>query len=842
MRLEISIGSSRPISRSLCSVTVSRRCCSGWRTTRSASTKRARARCSSDWRPRCARWPINHSGAWGIWRACQLARANAIARWNATQTPFDSDRCVHDLIESQAARTPHASALVFRDQALTYRELSEQSNRVARRLIALGVAPGALVGIFCERSLTMVVALLGILKAGAAYVPLDPAYPSERIALMIEDSGAQIVVTSPLSAERLPSQQARPVLLDQQLLTEGDESRPASQVTPKDVAYVIFTSGSTGRPKGVMVEHRNVVNFFTGMDQRIGPEPGTWLAVTSISFDISVLELFWTLARGFKVVVQEEGDKAGLARKARLAALPRRVDFSLFYFAADAGEGQRDRYRLLLEGAKYADTHGFSAVWTPERHFHAFGGLYPNPALTSAALATITSNVQLRAGSVVLPLHDPLRVAEEWSVVDNLSNGRVGLSFASGWHVNDFALKPENYADRKGVTLRSIDTVKRLWRGESIAVKNGNGEEIRVSVLPRPVNENPPMWLTAATSLDSFKLAGELGMNVLTNMLGQSIEDLREKLRAYRSARQEHGHLGEGQVTLMLHTLIGESVDSVRELVREPFSAYLRTSTDLVKKARWQFPAFARPGQAGNGEMAQAELTPEEEDALMAHAFERYFKTNGLFGTAESCLPMLRDLSEIGVVEVACLIDFGVPSQIVLRHLQHLNQLRELCATGPATTDEFASIPAQIRRHQVTHLQCTPSLARLLLGRLGCALGAGVAAPTDARLAKPCRPRLAEELTSAMNSGQLLNMYGPTETTVWSTTALVERGAPITVGLPSPNTTIQILDAQLKQAPLGVPGELCIGGAGVTRGYLGRPELTQERFVPGSLLNAVVRG
>ncbi len=256
--------------------------------------------------------------------------------------------------------------------------------------------------------------------------------------------------------------------------------------------------------------------------------------------------------------------------------------------------------------------------------------------------------------------------------------------------------------------------MRRLWRGESIAVKNGNGEEIRVSVLPRPVNENPPMWLTAATSLDSFKLAGELGMNVLTNMLGQSIEDLREKLRAYRNARVEHGHVGEGQVTLMLHTLIGESVDSVRELVREPFSAYLKTSTDLVKKARWQFPAFARPGQGSNGEMAQ-DLTAEEEDALMAHAFERYFTTNGLFGTPESCLPMLRDLSEIGVDEVACLIDFGVPSEAVLQHLQQLNQLRELCTVGAGTDDGFESIPAQIRKHRVTHLQCTPSLVRLLL-------------------------------------------------------------------------------------------------------------------------------
>src|SRR5207248_7111708 len=106
------------------------------------------------------------------------------------------------------------------------------------------------------------------------------------------------------------------------------------------------------------------------------------------------------------------------------------MDLSLFYFADDsAADG--DRYRLLLEGAKFADAHNFTAIWTPERHFHPFGGLYPNPSVTSAAVAAITQKVQIRAGSVVLPLHDPLRVAEEWAVVDNLSAGRVGLSFAT---------------------------------------------------------------------------------------------------------------------------------------------------------------------------------------------------------------------------------------------------------------------------------------------------------------------------------------------------------------------------------------------------------------------------
>src|SRR4029079_9242009 len=119
------------------------------------------------------------------------------------------------------------------------------------------------------------------------------------------------------------------------------------------------------------------------------------------------------------------------------AAPAKEMAFSLFYFAADAGEQQRDRYRLLLEGAKFADSHGFAAVWTPERHFHEFGGLYPNPARTSAPVAVVTERVEIRAGSVVLPLHNPIGVAEDWSVADNRPNARGGRSSASGRHGKD---------------------------------------------------------------------------------------------------------------------------------------------------------------------------------------------------------------------------------------------------------------------------------------------------------------------------------------------------------------------------------------------------------------------
>lgn len=237
-----------------------------------------------------------------------------------------------------------------------------------------------------------------------------------------------------------------------------------------------------------MVEHRNVSNFFTGMDARIGTEPGTWLAVTSLSFDISVLELFWTLARGFKIVLSSDENRA-LVSNGRLAITDRRIDFSLFYWGNDDGPGPR-KYELLLEGAKFADANGFNAVWTPERHFHAFGGPYPNPSVTGAAVAAVTKTSGVRAGSCVAPLHHTARIAEEWAVIDNLTNGRAGLAIASGWQPDDFVLRPENAPPaNKAAMFKAIEDLRQLWRGSRSASRRGTARASRSS--PSPARSRP---------------------------------------------------------------------------------------------------------------------------------------------------------------------------------------------------------------------------------------------------------------------------------------------------------------------------------------------------------------
>jgi natural product biosynthesis luciferase-like monooxygenase protein len=733
--------------------------------------------------------------------------------------------CLHEAIAAQAARTPRHAAISHDGETVSYLELDRRASALAARLLERGVAPGDIVGLCLERTPELVIGLLAIMKAGAAYLPLDPDYPGERVRLMIEDSGTRLVVTTAALAESLAIARERTLLLD----ATGDlpePSLPLPAVTPDSAAYVIYTSGSTGRPKGVVVTHRNVMNFFAGMDERVPHEDaGRWLAVTSLSFDISVLELCWTLARGFTVVLH--------SNTVRQPGKP--LDFSLFYFANEDSSATRDGYKLLMDGAKFADRAGFSAIWTPERHFHAFGAPYPNPAVTSAAIAAVTTRLKIRAGSCVLPLHHPIRVAEEWAFIDNISQGRVGISFAAGWQPNDFVIAPSAFANRKNDMLAGIDTVRRLWRGESVAFPGPLGKDVEVRTFPRPVQKELPVWVTAAGNPETFRQAGELGCHLLTHLLGQKIEDVADKLAVYRAAWREAGHAGDGHVTLMLHTFVGPDEDEARETVRGPMKAYLRSSMDLIRQAAWTFPTFVQRGaEQGKtpAEIMEAQpLSPEETDALLEHAFSRYYDTSALFGTPERCSAIVAKMKDAGVDEIACLIDFGIDTDTVLAHLQDLKELMDATAAA-RPTERRVPVADAIMRNDITHLQCTPSMAAMLLAEPG---GRDALARVSVLLVggEALPLQLAHELR-ALVAGHVINMYGPTETTIWSSTCdLSEMGDFVPLGRPIANTTFSIRTPWGAECPALVPGELLIGGEGVAREYWRRPELTAERFVNG---------
>jgi natural product biosynthesis luciferase-like monooxygenase protein/amino acid adenylation domain-containing protein len=811
----------------------------------------------------------------------EAERHRLLSEWNATAADYPRQKCLHELFAAQAGRTPDAIAVVFEDLQLSYGELDRRANQLGHHLRGVGIGVESVIGLCVERSLEMVIGLLGILKAGAAYLPLDPSHPAERLSYMLADAKVRVLVTQERLLDEVSGYDARLVRLDgdwQEIADEPEEAL-ASGVGPDNLAYVIYTSGSTGRPKGVMVSHGAMTNFLSSMAEAPGLEASdTMAAVTPLSFDIAGLEIYLPLMRGARLAVmgravvvdgrqlrerlaavgtsviqatpatwrllREAGwagggvkvlcggealavdlaqwlrggaaqvwnlygptettiwstasrverngpvmigrpisntlvyvldgelqpvpigvcgelylgghgmargyvNRSGLTgerfvpdpfgdgeRLYRTGDLGRwrsdgeleylgRIDhqvklrgyrielgeieaalrgdpgvkdcvvvaredvpgeqrlvayvvggsevdtatapmqFSLFYFAEGEESEEEEKYRLYIEGAKIADRLGLSAVWTPERHFTEIGAAYPNPSVLSAALATVTEHIQLRAGSVVLPLHHPMRVAEEWSVVDNLSGGRVGVSFASGWVPNDFVFAPGAYADRHRLMLEGVAQVQKLWRGEAVGLTNGVGQEVPVRMLPRPVQAELPIWLTAAQSPKTFEAAGALGVNVLTALMTQTMSDLAEKIALYRETLRRHGHdPARGVVSVMLHTFVAPTDEAARQTVDGPLAAYLRSHAylrELVLKTRdVPFP-----------------IDHADIERLIPLSLERYLSTSSLIGSPASCLRMVQRLKEIGVDEIACLIDFGVSTDVVLANLEHLQTLAE---------------------------------------------------------------------------------------------------------------------------------------------------------------------
>ncbi|MEV6960320.1 MupA/Atu3671 family FMN-dependent luciferase-like monooxygenase [Streptomyces sp. NPDC051207] len=345
------------------------------------------------------------------------------------------------------------------------------------------------------------------------------------------------------------------------------------------------------------------------------------------------------------------------------------MDFSVYFFSANDRNDFGTRYRFILDVARFIDRHGFTAIWTPERHFQEFGGSFPNPAVLSAALAVATDNLHLRAGSVVLPHHHPVRVVEEWSLVDQLSQGRVGVCVATGWHQGDFVFYPDHYADRRQYTLDHVDTVAALWRGETRTFPGPEGRALDVRTYPRPCQPELPMWLVHTSNPQTWIDAGERGLNVLS--LLTSWEKLEEDVSRYRAARERAGHdPATGTVTVGMHTYVGDDEQQVWNEVREPVKRYLAS-----------FMTQKRNDDAVSGTSRGTDAA--EQDRLAELMAEDYYSRRSLLGTEDKCAATVDRLRAAGVDEVACLIDFGLPFDTVTRALPALDALRRRCAVRP---------------------------------------------------------------------------------------------------------------------------------------------------------------
>ncbi|HST60880.1 MAG TPA: amino acid adenylation domain-containing protein, partial [Longimicrobium sp.] len=305
-------------------------------------------------------------------------RARVVDGWNATAAAYPADACIHDLFAEAAARTPDAPAVAWAEGSLTYAELDARASRLARHLRREGVGPDARVGICLPRGPEMMIAVLGAMKAGAACVPVDPGYPAERIAYMLADSAAPVLITDRAVAEGLPATDARLVRVDADAdMIAAESAEPiASGAHPDGLAYVIYTSGSTGRPKGVAMPHRPIVNLLTWQAAEWKhPSASTTLQFTTLSFDVAFQEIFSCWLSGGRLVLVAEEERRDLGAVLRRLDEERIERLFLPYVALQHVAELAEEHGIVPRALREVQTAGEQLrVTEPIRRFFARTG------------------------------------------------------------------------------------------------------------------------------------------------------------------------------------------------------------------------------------------------------------------------------------------------------------------------------------------------------------------------------------------------------------------------------------------------------------------------------------
>ncbi len=347
------------------------------------------------------------------------------------------------------------------------------------------------------------------------------------------------------------------------------------------------------------------------------------------------------------------------------------MKFSLFNFSSGEGTSPQDKYRLVIEGAKFADRNGFSSLWVPERHFSAMGCLYPRPQLLLAALARETKQINLRAGSVLLPLHNPIQIAEDWSMLDNLSGGRVGLACATGWHPNDFVFSPHKYQNRHQQMYEDIQILRKLWKGESIWREGGDGKQVEVKTYPTPIQSELPLWVAAGVNPTTFIKAGEIGANLLTHMQIHDPDELGEKIKLYHKSLAESGYDPQAhEITVWVQAFVGENADVAIEQAAAALNDWYKSDAPLM------FSGFSFLHKGKKIDITQLSATDFQD--YVRFVCDRLVARNmAIFGSPETCCESIQKFQAIGVTEVACQLDFGLQPDLVLQSLPYLKELKD---------------------------------------------------------------------------------------------------------------------------------------------------------------------
>jgi natural product biosynthesis luciferase-like monooxygenase protein len=345
----------------------------------------------------------------------------------------------------------------------------------------------------------------------------------------------------------------------------------------------------------------------------------------------------------------------------------KQVDFSLFYRVNRDGSSPRDRYSLLIDSARDAERMGFRAVWVAEQS-EPGRGVFPSPAVIAAAIAAKTDRIQIRAVTIVSPLQSPVRAAEEWAVVDNLSNGRAGICFAPDLRGSELEpdpecpgtarfqrAKPPNSQTLEALVTEQVETLRRLWRGQTVAFDGPFGKPVAVQTLPKPIQADLPIWLFAGeSSPEMFRLAGEIGAGILIEPVTAGLESVADRIKLYRQVWRDHGH-GPGTANLPV----------AQEPATPPRSGDLSVAQEP-----------ATPPQPRSGDLSVAREPAIPPQPRSGHVV-LILPTSDLEGTPESRLSVVERLGSIDIDEVACLLDFETDQKSILDGLRDLEALRE---------------------------------------------------------------------------------------------------------------------------------------------------------------------
>nr|MDZ8289082.1 amino acid adenylation domain-containing protein [Nostoc sp. ChiSLP01] len=473
-------------------------------------------------------------------------RQQLLVEWNATQTDYPSNQCIHDLFAAQVEQNSNAIAVAFGEQKLTYQELNAQANQLAHYLQKLGVKPGVLVGICVERSVSVFVGLLAILKAGGAYVPLDTEYPKERLAFIIEDTQLSVLLTTQKLADVISQHQARVVFFDTDAAAIALESQqdPATKVTPDNLAYVIYTSGSTGKPKGVAVDHR-AVNRLVINTNYINIEPTDVIAqAANYAFDAATFEIWGALLNGARLVgiskdlALSPKDFAAFMRSQKISILF--LTTALFNQIAQEVPYAFNSLRHLLFGGEAVDPKWVKEVLengAPQRLLHVYG---PTENTTFSSWYLVQD---VPEDATTIPIGQPISNTQIYLLDPQLQP--VGVGVPGELYIGGDGLAKE-YLNQPELTVQKF-IPNPFLRDRGAEEQGGKGAEI----LPNPQSPIPSSRLYKTGDKARYLSDGNI------EFLGRV--DYQVKIRGFRI------ELGEIETVLSQHPLLQESVVVVRE-------------------------------------------------------------------------------------------------------------------------------------------------------------------------------------------------------------------------------------------------------------------------------------